>query len=216
MSHAANAEASLQGERTTQSFARARPVELLLYSHFFAPSIGGVETIVLSLAKGVVLLLIGNDWRVKGLPAVLDAMGALGGSSLHLIVVGNDAPESFCESARQLGIFERCHFELPRREVLDLYAAADLYVSPSLEDSFVLPVAEAMACGLPVITSPSAGVSEYLENGQDGFVLSDSKNWQELAHLIQCCIQDGELRSRIGAAAARLAASWTWERNLDT
>jgi UDP-glucose:(heptosyl)LPS alpha-1,3-glucosyltransferase len=163
-----------------------------------------------------VLLLIGNDWRVKGLPAVLRAMGTLGGASLHLIVVGDEAQESFRESARQLGILERCHFEPPCREVLDLYAAADLYVSPSLEDSFGLPVAEAMACGLPVITSPFAGVSELIQNGENGFVLKDPQDPQELVRLIQHCIQDGELRNRIGAAAAKLAAGWTWERNACT
>jgi UDP-glucose:(heptosyl)LPS alpha-1,3-glucosyltransferase len=160
-----------------------------------------------------VLLLIGNDWRVKGLPAVLRAMGTLRGLPFRLIVAGNDAPESFRESAKQLGILERCHFEPPRQEVLDLYAAADLYVSPSLEDSFGLPVAEAMACGLPVITSPFAGVSELIHNGVDGFVLSDPRDSHELARLLQHISQDDLLKIRIGSAAANVAVGWTWDRN---
>lgn len=160
-----------------------------------------------------VLLLIGNDWRVKGLQTVLHAMGALRRLPFLVIVAGNEDPEPYCECARQLGILERCHFEPARKEVLDLYAAADLYVSPSLEDSFGLPVAEAMACGLPVITSPFAGVSELIHNGEDGFVLIDPRDVQELAGLFEQFSQNADLKIRIGSAAAKLAAGWTWDRN---
>ncbi|HET8922815.1 MAG TPA: glycosyltransferase family 4 protein [Candidatus Acidoferrum sp.] len=160
-----------------------------------------------------VLLLIGNDWRVKGLPAVLRAMGTLRGLPFHLIVVGNDAPESFRECAKQLGILERCHFEPPRQEVLDLYAAADLYVSPSLEDSFGLPVAEAMACGLPVITSQFAGVSDLIHNAVDGLVLGDPLDSEELAGSLNALFSDPARRQRVGEAAAKKALEWNWDRN---
>jgi glycosyltransferase involved in cell wall biosynthesis len=160
-----------------------------------------------------VLLLIGNDWRVKGLPAVLAAMAAVPSTSLHLLVAGVDAAAAFREIAERLGILQRCHWEAPADDVMNLYAAADAYVSPSLEDSFGLPVAEAMACGLPVITSACAGVAAQIENDTDGFVLSNPQDTQTLAHLLGRLLADPELSHRVGEAAARTAQSWTWDRN---
>jgi len=160
-----------------------------------------------------VLLLIGNDWRVKGLPTVLHALAALRGSPVHLIVVGSDAPASFRASADSLGVLDRCHFEAPRQDVLSFYAATDLYVSPSLEDSFGLPVAEAMACGLPVITSVFSGVAEFIQGGVNGFVLRDPGNSQALAQLLDALIRDPERRRHIGEAAAKTALQWGWDHN---
>ena len=55
----------------------------------------------------------------------------------------------------------------PRKDVEFYYAAADVYAGPSLQDSYAMPPAEAMACGLPVIVSASAGVSEIVTSGKD-------------------------------------------------
>jgi UDP-glucose:(heptosyl)LPS alpha-1,3-glucosyltransferase len=160
-----------------------------------------------------VLLLIGNDWRVKGVPKVLEAMAQLPALPLHFLVVGDDAAGAFREKANRLGVHERCHWEAPRPEVMDFYAAADVYVSPSREDSFGLPVAEAMACGLPVITSSQAGVSALLHDGIDGFVPPDPEDTQELARIINRLCGDATLRRIVGEAAARTAQAWTWDRS---
>jgi glycosyltransferase involved in cell wall biosynthesis len=160
-----------------------------------------------------VLLLIGNDWRVTGLETVLRAMGALREMPIHVIAAGDDSPDSFREAARSLGISERCRFEASREDVLDLYAAADLYVSPSREDSFGLPVAEAMACGLPVITSMHAGVAELIRDGLDGFILRQFDDFQGLAQMLQRLHADEDLRRNTADAAAKAALQWTWDRN---
>jgi UDP-glucose:(heptosyl)LPS alpha-1,3-glucosyltransferase len=165
------------------------------------------------LKSDFVLLLIGNDWRVKGLETVLRAIGALRELPVHVIVAGDDSPGSFREMAKSLGILERCHFEPSREDVLDFYAAADVYVSPSREDSFGLPVAEAMACGLPVITSPHAGVADLIRDGMDGFILRQFDDSQGLARMLQRLHGDEVLRANIGDAAAKSALQWTWDRN---
>lgn len=159
-----------------------------------------------------VLLLIGNDWRVKGVPTILEAMALLP-IPVHLLVVGNDAADVFREQAKRLGVLNRCHWQPPRREVIDFYAAADIYVSPSREDSFGLPVAEAMACGLPVITSSHAGVSALVRDGVDGFVLSDPRDIQQLARIIQQLCGDSALRRSVGEHAAKTAQDWIWDRS---
>lgn len=160
-----------------------------------------------------VLLLIGNDWRVKGLETVLRAISSLRGLPFLVIAAGDDSPIPFSEIAKSLGISERCRFEPAREDVLDFYAAADVYVSPSHEDSFGLPVAEAMACGLPAITSILAGVSSLLHDGVDSLILRDPFDAKTLATMIRALYEKAEWRSRMGQAAAKASLEWTWDRN---
>ena len=160
-----------------------------------------------------VLLLIGNDWDVKGLATVIRAMAIVPDLPLQLIVVGSDAPLPFEQLSKQLGVSSRCRWEQPSGDVLDCYAAADLYVSPTREDSFGLPVAEAMASGLPVITSTFAGVSALVQDGIDAFVLGDPLDAPTLAKLLQLLHGQPELRARMGNAAAQTALAWTWDHN---
>jgi glycosyltransferase involved in cell wall biosynthesis len=161
----------------------------------------------------LVLLLIGNDWRVKGLETVLRALSALQELPMILIATGDDSPESFRVTAKSLGISERCRFEPSREDVLDFYAAADLYVSPTREDSFALPVVEAMACGLPVITSLHSGVAELIRDGVDGFILRQVDDFDALAQLFRRLQADRVLRGNAGDAAAKAALQWNWDRN---
>jgi glycosyltransferase involved in cell wall biosynthesis len=160
-----------------------------------------------------VLLLIGNDWRVKGLETILRAMNALRELPIFVLAAGGDSPDPFRETARSLGILERCRFEPPCENVLDFYAAADLYVSPSKEDSFGMPVAEAMACGLPAITSVFAGISSLLHDGVDSLILRDPHDTKTLATMIRTLYQKVEWRSRMEEAAAKTSLEWTWDRN---
>ena len=160
-----------------------------------------------------VLLLIGNDLNSKGLPVVLEAMSLQPEIPARLIVVGDDLTSAFRELAQRLHVFDRCFWEPARVDILDAYAAADLYVSPSLEDSFGMPVAEAMACGLPAITSTFAGVSSLLHDGVDSLILRAPHDAKTLATMIRTLFQQAEWRSRMGQAAAKTALAWTWDRN---
>jgi glycosyltransferase involved in cell wall biosynthesis len=160
-----------------------------------------------------VLLLIGNDWSNKGLLTVLEAMAAPSLLTVRLLVVGNDNAEPFRARAVQLGLQDRCRWELSSSDVLDFYAPADVYISPSREDSFGLPVAEAMACGLPAITSVGAGVADYIHDGVDGFVLRDPRDTQALSRLIERLHGEQDLRRKIGEAAASAVLEWDWSRN---
>ncbi len=134
-------------------------------------------------------------------------------TGILLIAAGDDSPDVFREIANSLGIAERCRFEPSREDVLDFYAAADLYVSPSREDSFGLPVAEAMACGLPIVTSGHAGVADRIRDGLDGFILRQFDDFEGLARMVQQLHSDELLRRKVGDAAAKAAIQWTWDRN---
>lgn len=163
-----------------------------------------------------VLLLVGNDWRVKGLGTVLEAMSLMRESPVRLIAAGSEDADSWRAEAIRLGVEDQCVWlSTGGVDIIDLLAAADIYVSPSREDSFGLPVAEAMACGLPVITSRFAGVSELIRNGADGFIVDDPMDAAALAAIIGTLRSDLDLRQRIGDAACESIRQWDWDRNAD-
>jgi glycosyltransferase involved in cell wall biosynthesis len=89
----------------------------------------------------------------KDLITLLRATSLLKELPLRILVVGRDEPDFYRQLVDQFALQNRIRFEKPSMDVLSFYAAADLYVGPSLEDSFGLPILEAMACGLPVIAS---------------------------------------------------------------
>ena len=99
------------------------------------------------------LLLIGNDWRNKGLPALCEALSLLSDLPVHLLVVSRENSRGAEKLLDDSLLKSRVHFLPTRADVEFYYSAADAYAGPSLEDTFALPPAEAMACGLPVIVS---------------------------------------------------------------
>jgi glycosyltransferase involved in cell wall biosynthesis len=159
----------------------------------------------------LVLLLIGNDWTVKGLPGLLHSMALLPQLPLRLLVAGSDAVAPFRQLAASLGVLESCRWELPSSDVMSFYAAADVYVSPSLEDSFGLPVAEAMACGLPAITSTLAGISAFVDDGVNAFILAHPKDSQALAARLRDIYANIALRQQVASSAASRAREWSWD-----
>jgi UDP-glucose:(heptosyl)LPS alpha-1,3-glucosyltransferase len=165
------------------------------------------------LESDFVMLLIGNDWRNKGLSTVLTAMAACPEIPLRLLVAGQDAAASFFfNAAKDLGLSEQCRWETASADAIHLYAVADAYVSPTREDAFALPTLESMACGLPIITTSQNGGSQIITENVDGFVLSDPNDTGALArHLHE--LQEPALRSRVGANAAKTAQNYTWDRH---
>jgi glycosyltransferase involved in cell wall biosynthesis len=169
---------------------------------------------VLNLDDGIfAILLIGNDWKKKGLDCLLEALHRLRDLPIHLLVVGQDDPNLYLGRLRERGLNGRVTFLPPRPDVEVYYAAADAYVAPSLEDAFALPPAEAMACGLPVIVSSHAGVSEIVRDGVDGLILKDPTDPEELARLLQLLHADDGLRECLSQNAPHKARQFTWERN---
>jgi UDP-glucose:(heptosyl)LPS alpha-1,3-glucosyltransferase len=160
-----------------------------------------------------VLLLIGNGWSNKGLPCLIEAVGRLPDIPIKLLIVGRDERSPYLGRASTLGIKDRLRFLDPSPDVIQFYAACDVYTGPSVQDAFALPPAEAMACGLPVIISRDAGASEIISDGVDGLILRESSDAEGLASLIRRLYEDAALRQRLGEAAAKTAAQLTWEKN---
>jgi UDP-glucose:(heptosyl)LPS alpha-1,3-glucosyltransferase len=159
------------------------------------------------------VLLVGNDWLNKGVPVLLKALALLPDSPVRLLVVSREDSAPARSMASSLGVEGRVQFLPPRKDVEFYYAAADAYAGPSLEDTFALPPAEAMACGLPVIVSSANGTSEIITNGVNGLILGDPADAAGLAAMIQHLAGDEAFRTMLAENAARTAQNYTWERN---
>ena len=160
-----------------------------------------------------VLLLVGNDWKKKGITALLESMAQLRDLPICLLVAGQDDAAPYAKQIRESGLDGKVRFLPHRRDVISYYAAADTYVGPSLEDTFAQPPAEAMACGLPVITSATNGTAEIMTDGVDGLILLDATNVRDLTEKIRLLFRDAKLRDRFGKHAACTAKKYTWDRN---
>jgi glycosyltransferase involved in cell wall biosynthesis len=164
-------------------------------------------------AEDFTLLLIGNDWRTKGLAALLQSLALIRELQWKLLVVGKDVRDPYDKMIRDHGISNRVIFLPPSSNVMQFYAAADAYVGPSLEDAYGLPIIEAMACGLPVIASSRAGAHEIITDAADGIILRDPQNTEELAAALHSLITNPTLCQQLGEYATGTAQNHTWDRN---
>jgi UDP-glucose:(heptosyl)LPS alpha-1,3-glucosyltransferase len=117
-------------------------------------------------AKAPLLLFVGSGFERKGLSSLLHALAAMQNREAQLpqlLVVGRDKHQSAMEQlARTLGIADRTHFIGGKADVRPYYAAADVFALPTLYDPFPNAALEALACGLPVLTSPTSGAAELI------------------------------------------------------
>lgn len=169
---------------------------------------------VLGIAEDTfALVLVGNDWKKKGLANLVEALAQLKDLPLVLVVAGKDDAAPYRSRIRDLGLEGNVKFCPSRADVQWYYAAADVYVGPSLEDTFAQPPAEAMACGLPVITTATNGTAEIMTDEVDGLILPDPSDISGLAQRIRWLYEHPQERERMAARAAITAAEYTWDRN---
>ncbi len=155
-------------------------------------------------------LFVGSGYERKGLDTLLHAYRALPDDT-RLIVVGKDRRiKQYQAMARQLGIAERVRFVGPQTDMPSLYAAADVLVLPTLYDPFPNVVLEAMACGLPVITSYQCGAVDVIQSGDNGW-LCDALSVETLqAHMISA--QHKQTRLSVGMAGRQTVSQFTFAR----
>ncbi|NML84575.1 glycosyltransferase family 4 protein [Polaromonas sp.] len=163
-------------------------------------------------ANGPCLLFVANDFRKKGLPAVMAALAHLP-AEVVLAVVGNAAQiPLFRERANDLKLGKRVFFLGSLKDVGPAYEAADCLVHPTLEDTFAMVVLEAMAHGLPVVVSASTycGISGLLTQGANALILNDPQDVSALARSLLDVLAQPALATRLGRGAADFATHYQW------
>jgi UDP-glucose:(heptosyl)LPS alpha-1,3-glucosyltransferase len=158
----------------------------------------------------MVFLFVGSGFRRKGLPQLLRALTSV--RNAHLVVVGADKElAQLRRAAEQTALAGRVHFAGGQEDVKPWYGMADCFVLPTLYDPFPNAALEAMACGLPLITSVQCGAAEFIESGVEGYVCRDPLDVVELARCLNLAAAPGQA-GRMGAAARRKVEPYGLER----
>ncbi len=165
------------------------------------------------LAEGFLLTLGAGDFR-KNEGLLLRAYAALPAAlrARHRLAIGHVNPPHLREMARGAGVGEDelvCLPFIPEAELPGLYAAAGLFVMPSLAEGFGLPLLEAMACGAPCIASNRSALPEVLSRSD---ALFDPEDAEGLSRMIQRLLETPELRADLAAYGPRRAREFSWDR----
>jgi UDP-glucose:(heptosyl)LPS alpha-1,3-glucosyltransferase len=138
----------------------------------------------LGLAEhNLALLWVAAQPKTKGLDRALESLGA--SASMHLLIAGlgyNDRKSArYSRLAAKLGVADRVHWLGNREDIPELMAAADLLVHPTRYDTTGQVVLEALANGLPVITTRACGFAEHVEAARAGIVLAEPWDGSQLS-----------------------------------
>jgi UDP-glucose:(heptosyl)LPS alpha-1,3-glucosyltransferase len=162
--------------------------------------------------QDLVLLFVSNDFKLKGLRLLLQAMVWMGAKETKLMVLGSDKTSPYEDFVKRNGLEGQVLFLGPQRNPEMFYGASDVFVLPTRYDAFANVCLEAMASGLPVITSVNNGAVDLIQDGTNGWVVQ-SRDPQELARRISD-LASGEVRHRIGMSAAQTAEAYSPERHM--
>jgi len=164
----------------------------------------------------VVALFVGGDWDHKGLAVAIEGIADAadrGDGSLRLWVVGRGDEDRFAALATDFGVGDAVRFFGPRSDTERFYQAADIFVLPTLYETFSIATYEAAACGLPVVATPVSGISDLVRDDA-GFLVDRTPD--QVAEALHRLVADPSLRRRIGEAGRRRAQTFTWDRSVDS
>jgi UDP-glucose:(heptosyl)LPS alpha-1,3-glucosyltransferase len=163
----------------------------------------------------VVALMVAQDFERKGLREAITALGRAKEPRLALVVVGKPEPAPYRQLARTFGVADRVHFAGQQTRVVDYYAAADFFVLPTRHDPCSLVVLEALAMGLPVISTKQNGATEIMAHGVHGYVLESADDIEGLTRAMRD-LCDPATRQRMREACLRLRTRLAYETHLTT
>ena len=128
-----------------------------------------------------VVIFVANELERKGFGPLLRAIAQLDDPIVSLLAVGRLNPQAYADEIRRLNMSSRVQFTGPSNDVATYYAAADVFALPTQYEAWGLVIVEALACGLPVLTSRLAGAARTVREGETGFLLDNPNDPAEIA-----------------------------------
>ncbi len=170
-------------------------------------------------ADDLVGLFVGHNFALKGLDPLIQAMGVRrrrepSSRRMRLLVCGGGKIAPYARMVNRLGLGDDVQLLGFYPDVREVYRAADFFVQPTFYDPCSLVVMEALACGLPVITTAQNGASELIEPGREGFVLRSPRAEDELIAALDAMTDDNRRRS-MSEAARGLGREQTFDRHVE-
>lgn len=160
--------------------------------------------------ENVLILFVAHNFRLKGLGCLLQALEGEVPSNYVLVVVGRGKAGRYRRQVARVQI--PVLFLGPVEGLEELMGASDLLVHPTFYDPCANVVLEAMASGIPVITTRRNGCSQLIEHGVSGYVLESPWNIKEMREFI-LAMGDSALRWRIGEAGRKKVEPLTWQKH---
>lgn len=160
--------------------------------------------------EAFVILFLGGRWFDKGVPFLIEALGAMRCTDSYLVVVGKGDVPFFQEFASRLGVLERVRFVPPTHEPQRYYAMADCFGFPSDAEGFPLVIGEAAACGLPLVMTDVGGSEHLVEDGVSGFIVPP--DGPTIARKLDQIASDPQLRERMSQAVHRKSLKLSWDK----
>ena len=143
----------------------------------------------------------------KGVPLLIDAWRQLSGKGAELWLIGGGSENALKQIPDLPGL--RCLGRVTRDDVAKAMQQCDVFVFPTYFEGLALVILEAMACGLPVITTFASGAEGVISEGDDGWLLERG----DLAGLIEkmnYCLENRHLTREMGRRARTTAERFTW------
>jgi UDP-glucose:(heptosyl)LPS alpha-1,3-glucosyltransferase len=168
----------------------------------------------------IVLMLLANEPRLKGLPMLVRVANQLVGQGhgIHVWIVGGGPRKDQLAQIGRLGLGDRIHFVGRVEDPVPYFQSADIYVHLTRYDACSLAVLEALASGLPVITTSCNGASELIEDGVCGYVLDEGASVDEICARIRHLLPKATRQSvgiRAREAADHLSLDENYRRIID-
>lgn len=162
----------------------------------------------------VIYSVVAHNFKLKGIREIIESAVLIKKktSDFLIVVAGYGKQKAFKRQAEQAGVLENIEFLGAVKTPEDVYRASDVYVQPTWYDPCSLVVLEAMAAGLPVITSKFNGAGEFIEHGKDGFIISKPSARDELSSAM-LKLMDKDLRISQGSSAREKIKNQTLQKN---
>lgn len=162
-----------------------------------------------------ILILVGRLYPVKGVEYLIESISFLKETrdDFKLLIIGDGSERSYLEKlSEELNITNYVEFrgKIPNDEVPLYLKASDIFILPSLSEGFPNALLEAMASGLPVVTTKIRGLDEIVEEGINGFLVNP-KSPEEIANKVDLIMQDNTLSERFSQNNKLKAKEYEWE-----
>jgi UDP-glucose:(heptosyl)LPS alpha-1,3-glucosyltransferase len=158
------------------------------------------------------LLFAGSGWERKGLLFAIEAAALCGNNDTRLLVAGRGNAKRYKTRRLRFWREEPVKFLGEVSDMLRVYAAADIFILPTIYDPFSNACLEALACGLPVITTRSNGFSEIIEDRIHGSIVDQAGDLRGLRDAILLW-SDPSRRAAARSTNMQLAAQFGISKN---